>query len=72
LIAQRKELRGESIPKDFIQHSYNFITEELAVFAMQSRHLPAVIHITNTLMTGGEGGQVLLKLIAVKCISFEC
>ena len=41
LIAQRKELRGESIPKDFIQHSYNFITEELAVFAMQSRHLPA-------------------------------
>ncbi|MCL2468798.1 MAG: tRNA-dependent cyclodipeptide synthase [Alphaproteobacteria bacterium] len=40
-LAKRKELRGESVPKDLVQHSYNFVTEELAVFTMLSRCLPA-------------------------------
>ncbi|MCL2469682.1 MAG: tRNA-dependent cyclodipeptide synthase [Alphaproteobacteria bacterium] len=40
-LARRKKLRDELIPKDLVQHSYKFVTEELAVFAMQSRHFPA-------------------------------
>lgn len=40
-LAARKALRGETVPARLIEHSQNYVEEELAVFALQSRELPA-------------------------------
>lgn len=40
-LAVRKEQRGEAVPPQLIEHSQNYVEEELAVFAMQSKELPA-------------------------------
>lgn len=40
-LAKRKELRGEFVPENLVRCSYEYVTEELAIFALQSRRLPA-------------------------------
>lgn len=40
-LAKRKELRGEFVPENLVACSHRYVTEELAVFALQSEHLPA-------------------------------
>lgn len=41
MLAARKTQRGESVPPTLTQHSKNYLLEELAVFAVQTRQLPA-------------------------------
>jgi tRNA-dependent cyclodipeptide synthase len=40
-LAARKTQRGEHVPDRLVLHSYDYVTEELSVFALQARALPA-------------------------------
>jgi tRNA-dependent cyclodipeptide synthase len=40
-LASRKTQRGEPVPDRLVLHSHDYVTEELSVFALQTRELPA-------------------------------
>lgn len=41
VLAERKARRGEPVPDGLVDHSRNYVEEELTVFAMQAAQLPA-------------------------------
>ncbi|MDD3183479.1 MAG: hypothetical protein PHD48_11855 [Alphaproteobacteria bacterium] len=53
-LAERKMKRGEFVPPSLVQHSQNYVEEELAVFAVQSAALPAAEVYPGTNLQGAE------------------
>jgi tRNA-dependent cyclodipeptide synthase len=53
-LAERKTERGEAVPDSLVEHSHHYITEEMAVFAIQSRIIPAAEVYPGSNLLGAE------------------